>query len=53
MLKGVGSGSKALILGPVGPVGTLAPELQASQPEFLPELEKEGKFFNNNLGSTF
>ena len=34
------------ILGSVGPVGTLglAPELQASQAGFLPELKEAGKF---------
>ena len=40
------------ILATVGPLGTLAPELQASQAGFLTESKKAGKFFQNSW-STF
>ena len=36
-----------IVLGPVGTVGTLARELQASQAGFLPELKRVGNFFEN------
>ena len=45
--SGRSPGSKVRIL---GPVSTLAPELQASQAGFLPEILKSGKNSLKNLG---